>query len=52
MASFIVILFYLIQLDGVDNVVPDAVEAAGNSRDGRKEGVGEPDEENGVFLSQ
>lgn len=42
----------LVELPGVVDVVPDAVEAAGHCRDRRKERVAHPDDKDGVFLTK
>lgn len=42
----------LVELPGVVDVVPDAVEATGQGRDRRHEGVAHPDDKDGVFLAK
>ena len=44
-------LFVAVELVGVDEVVPDAVEAAYYGGDGGEEGVAYPDGEDCVFLT-
>ena len=44
--------FTAVELVGVDQVVPDAVEAAGDGGDGGEEGVAHPDGQHGVFLAE
>ena len=43
---------FLIQLIGIDSVVPDAVKSASDGCHGIHKGVGRPDDEDGVFLSK
>ena len=42
----------LVQFPGVEEVLPDGVEAAGDAGDGRHVGVAQPDKEAGVLLAQ
>lgn len=51
--SFILsfVSFYPVQLVRIPEIVPYAVETAGNARDGCHERVAHPDGKNGVFLS-
>ena len=41
-----------VELPGIEDVVPNAIEAASQRADGSEKGVAHPDGKDGVFLSQ
>ena len=42
----------LVEFEGVDDVLPDAVEAAGDGGHWRHIGISQPDQEAGVLLAE
>ena len=52
LSAIITHLPLFIKLPRIDEIVPYGIETSGGSGDGGKEGVAEPDNEDGVLLSE